>query len=115
MRGNVYMLVGAGANITVSVGREGVLLVDSGEMAMADKVVATITYDQNAQTFDSEVSQLKDAGADGIVVVGFNESARILALMVQKGIGPANVKVYGTDGNMGNTLGSDFEAGTISK
>jgi ABC-type branched-subunit amino acid transport system substrate-binding protein len=79
------------------------------------KVVATITYDQNAQTFDSEVAQLKDAGADGIMVVGFAESARILALMVQKGIGPANVKVYGCDGNMGNTLGSDFEAGTISK
>jgi ABC-type branched-subunit amino acid transport system substrate-binding protein len=79
------------------------------------KVIATITYDQNAQTFDSEVSKLKDAGADGIMVIGFAESARILALMVQKGIGPANVKVYGCDGNMGNTLGTDFEAGTISK
>ncbi|MEY2445777.1 MAG: branched-chain amino acid transport system substrate-binding protein [Ilumatobacteraceae bacterium] len=79
------------------------------------KVVATITYDQNAQTFDAEVSKLKDAGADGIMIVGFAESARILALMVQKGIGPSNVKVYGCDGNMGNTLGSDFEAGTISK
>jgi len=49
------------------------------------------------------------------MVIGFAESARILALMVQKGIGPANVKVYGCDGNMGNTLGTDFEAGTISK
>ena len=67
------------------------------------------------QTFDSEVSQLKDAGAEGIVIIGFAESARILALMVQKGIGPANVHVYGVDGNMGNTLGSDFEAGIISK
>jgi ABC-type branched-subunit amino acid transport system substrate-binding protein len=79
------------------------------------KVVATITYDQNAQTFDAEVSKLKDAGADGIMIVGFAESARILALMVQKGIGPSSVKVYGCDGNMGNTLGTDFEAGTISK
>ena len=43
VRGNVFMLVGAGANITVSVGREGVLLVDAGGAAMADKVVATIT------------------------------------------------------------------------
>ncbi|MEY2422309.1 MAG: branched-chain amino acid transport system substrate-binding protein [Acidimicrobiaceae bacterium] len=79
------------------------------------KVIATITYDQNAQTFDAEVSKLKDAGADGIIVIGFAESARILALMVQKGIGPSSVKVYGCDGNMGNTLGKDFEAGTISK
>jgi cyclase len=42
VRGNVFMLVGAGANITVSVGREGVLLVDAGGAAIADKVVATI-------------------------------------------------------------------------
>jgi cyclase len=42
VRGNVFMLVGAGANITVSVGREGVLLVDAGSEAAADAVVAAI-------------------------------------------------------------------------
>ena len=42
LRGNVYLLHGAGANITLSVGREGVLLVDAGTAAMADKVVATV-------------------------------------------------------------------------
>ena len=30
MRGNIYVLIGAGANITLSVGLDGVLLVDSG-------------------------------------------------------------------------------------
>ena len=43
LRGNVYLLVGAGANITLSVGKEGVLLVDSGTAQMADKVVAAVT------------------------------------------------------------------------
>jgi cyclase len=43
LRGNVYMLVGAGSNITLSVGREGVLLVDAGAAAAADKVVAAVT------------------------------------------------------------------------
>jgi len=42
IRGNVYMLVGAGANITVSVGREGVMLVDAGEAAKAEKVIAAV-------------------------------------------------------------------------
>ncbi len=42
LRGNVYLLVGAGANITLSVGREGVLLVDAGTEAMADKVIAAV-------------------------------------------------------------------------
>jgi cyclase len=42
LRGNVYVLVGAGANITLSVGREGVMLVDAGTGQMADKVVAAV-------------------------------------------------------------------------
>ena len=43
LRGNVYLLVGAGANITLSVGKEGVLLVDAGTAPMADKVIAAVT------------------------------------------------------------------------
>jgi glyoxylase-like metal-dependent hydrolase (beta-lactamase superfamily II) len=42
IRGNVYMLVGAGANITVHAGGDGVLLVDSGTAAMSDKVLAAV-------------------------------------------------------------------------
>jgi glyoxylase-like metal-dependent hydrolase (beta-lactamase superfamily II) len=37
------MLVGAGGNITVSVGRDGVLLVDAGSAAMSDRVVAMVS------------------------------------------------------------------------
>jgi cyclase len=42
VRGNVYMLVGAGGNITASIGPEGVLLVDTGLAANAQKVLAAI-------------------------------------------------------------------------
>ena len=42
LRGNVYVLVGAGSNITLSVGHEGVLLVDAGTAQMADKVIAAV-------------------------------------------------------------------------
>ncbi|HUK35923.1 MAG TPA: MBL fold metallo-hydrolase [Vicinamibacterales bacterium] len=42
LRGNVYMLVGAGANITLSIGKEGVLLVDAGTVQAADKVIAAV-------------------------------------------------------------------------
>jgi glyoxylase-like metal-dependent hydrolase (beta-lactamase superfamily II) len=42
VRGNVYMLLGAGANITVSVGRDGVLMVDAGRAQMTDQVLAVI-------------------------------------------------------------------------
>ena len=42
VRGNVYMLTGAGSNITVSVGRDGVLMVDAGRAQMSEQVLATI-------------------------------------------------------------------------
>lgn len=42
VRGNIYMIAGAGGNITVSVGPDGVLLVDTGVAQMTDKVLATI-------------------------------------------------------------------------
>jgi glyoxylase-like metal-dependent hydrolase (beta-lactamase superfamily II) len=47
VRGNIYVLQGAGANITVSIGRDGVLMVDSGLAAMGDQVLAAIRRLQN--------------------------------------------------------------------
>jgi glyoxylase-like metal-dependent hydrolase (beta-lactamase superfamily II) len=42
VQGNVYMLVGDGGNITVQVGKEGVLLVDTGVTQMSDQLLAQI-------------------------------------------------------------------------
>ncbi len=42
VQGHIYMLVGAGGNITVQVGPDGVLLVDSGLAQMSDKVLAAV-------------------------------------------------------------------------
>lgn len=42
VRKNIWMLVGAGANITVSDGPDGVLLVDTGTATMTEKVFAAI-------------------------------------------------------------------------
>ena len=39
VQGNIYMLVGAGGNIAMSVSADGVLLVDSGKQEMADRVL----------------------------------------------------------------------------
>ena len=42
VRGKVYMLVGAGGNITVQAGDDGVMIVDAGVASMSDKVLAAI-------------------------------------------------------------------------
>jgi len=72
------------------------------------EVVETKIYDPNAQNFDAEVQAMVDADPDAIVVIGFDESARVLTTMIEKGIGPSDKKVYGTDGNMGNALGEQL-------
>jgi glyoxylase-like metal-dependent hydrolase (beta-lactamase superfamily II) len=43
VQGNVHMIVGAGANIAVQVGEDGVLVVDTGDAGTSDKVLAAIT------------------------------------------------------------------------
>ena len=42
VQGNIYMLVGAGGNITVQVGKDGVLLVDTEYAQLSDKILAAI-------------------------------------------------------------------------
>ena len=45
------------------------------------------------------------------ILISFDEGSRILRTVVEKGIGPTVKAYYGTDGNMGNALGENFNAG----
>src|SRR5512138_2923813 len=42
VQGDVYMLVGAGGNVALQIGDDGVLLVDTGAAANADKIIAAV-------------------------------------------------------------------------
>lgn len=68
-------------------------------------------YDPAAASFDAEVAELVAADPDAIVLVSFDEGSRILRAAVENGIGPTVKNWYGTDGNMGNALGENFDAG----
>ena len=54
VRGNIYVLFGAGGNITMSVGQDGVLLVDSGSAEKADAVLNAIQQLQRQLTATAE-------------------------------------------------------------
>lgn len=74
-----------------------------------------IIYDPNAQSFNAEIDQVQEFAPDAVVVIGFEESSRILNRMNEVGIGPASgMKVYGVDGNMGNALGEAVPAGSLA-
>src|SRR5207247_7512003 len=42
VHGSIYMIAGAGGNIAVSAGKDGVLLVDTGTTEMSEKVLAAV-------------------------------------------------------------------------
>ena len=81
-------------------------LIASGVTILGKKI-----YDPKAAGFDAEVDEIKAADPDAIVLITFDEGSRILRTMVEKGIGPKDKAVYGCDGNMGNALGENFDAG----
>jgi ABC-type branched-subunit amino acid transport system substrate-binding protein len=60
-------------------------LVDAG---LSEDDIQSITYDPQAANFDSEVQQMVDFNPDAIVVIGFEESSRILEGLNSNGVGP---------------------------
>jgi branched-chain amino acid transport system substrate-binding protein len=56
------------------------------------------TYDPNAQNFDALVQQIRGATPDAVVVIAFEEGTQILQGMIEAGLGPDAVGVYGADG-----------------
>lgn len=104
---NVYALVlnddyGTGLLEDLTNGLEG-----GGGSMVGDSV-----YDPKAADFSAEVEDAKGTDPDAIVIIGFDETSRILTTMIEQGVGPADIPVYGVDGNMGNALAENFEAGT---
>jgi hypothetical protein len=85
---------------------EGVLA-NSGVEVLGKKI-----YDPKATSFDAEVAEVVAADPDAILLITFDEGSRILRTMVENGVGPRSKNVYGVDGNMGNALGENFDAGS---
>ena len=83
VQGNVYMLVGAGGNIALQIGDDGVLLVDTGLAANAEKVVAAvrtvsnkpIRYIVNTHVHPDHVGGNDTIGKLGSTIAGGNVGA----------------------------------------
>ena len=74
----------------------------------------TIFYDPAASNFDAQVNQLKAANPGCVVLIGFEESAKVIQSMVSAGIGPQQVPLYLVDGNLSNALGEDLPPGVLT-
>ena len=74
---------------------------------------AAVFYDPAASNFDAQVNQVKAANPGCIVLIGFEESAKVIQSMVAAGVGPQQKPLYLVDGNLGNALGEDLPAGIL--
>jgi ABC-type branched-subunit amino acid transport system substrate-binding protein len=72
-----------------------------------------VFYDPAGTNFDAQVGQIKAAKPDAIVLIGFEESSKVIQALVAQGIGPQTVPLYLVDGNLSNTLGKGLPAGVL--
>jgi cyclase len=80
---NFYMIAGAGGNIAVQLGPDGVLLVDTGSAQMTDRVLAEIR-----KLSSQSIRFIINTSADADHVGGNERLARVVQTAMQGGAGP---------------------------
>jgi ABC-type branched-subunit amino acid transport system substrate-binding protein len=71
-------------------------------------------YDPKAADYAAEVTAVKAANPEALVVIGFDETKKILQELIKQGIGPQDLPLYLCDGNLGNALAEGLPAGTLA-
>jgi cyclase len=65
VQSNIYMLVGAGSNITAQVGRDGVILVDAGSANRSESVIAAVRkLVRNPNTIQGKIRYIVNTSID---------------------------------------------------
>jgi branched-chain amino acid transport system substrate-binding protein len=88
---------------------EGLLQFTSGPLQEAGVAVTEIVYDPSAAEFAAEVQQAVSAAPDAVVIIGFAETEQIGKELISQGLGPQEVPWWFVDGNIGNSMGENFD------
>ncbi|NGO09665.1 ABC transporter substrate-binding protein [Streptomyces sp. HC44] len=76
-------------------------LMESTREALEDRGVTVAlaeTYDPKATNFDQVAQQIENSRPDAAVVIAFEEGTQIMQGMIESGLGPDQIGVYGADG-----------------
>jgi branched-chain amino acid transport system substrate-binding protein len=76
------------------------------------QVVAEEVYDPKAADFSAEIGKIKEANPAAIVLIGFDETKKIVPKLVEVGLTAKTKKWYFVDGNLSN-YGKEFPNGTF--
>ncbi len=80
--------------------------------AKGGKVATKQLYAADAQNFTAEVNKVAASKPDAMVVIGFNETNKIVPALIAKGVGPQDLQTYFVDGNTAD-YSKDFKKGTL--
>ena len=79
----------------------GKALADASEEGLINNGVESagkFALDPEGSTFTSEVQEVAASGADAVILIAFREGGRIVAEMIEAGIGPSDIALYVTAG-----------------
>jgi ABC-type branched-subunit amino acid transport system substrate-binding protein len=113
-------LIAADGNDTVGI----LAMQDSYGSGLADQVTKTAEaagatvveradYDPKAADFSADVAKIKAKNPKAVVLIGFEETAKVVQELVKQGLTADKVKWYMVDGNMSNTNYLKMPKGTL--
>jgi ABC-type branched-subunit amino acid transport system substrate-binding protein len=76
------------------------------------QVSESVVYDPKAADFSADVAKIKSANPQAIILIGFDETKKIIPKLVEAGLTAAKKKWYLVDGNLSN-YGTEFPKGTL--
>jgi branched-chain amino acid transport system substrate-binding protein len=82
-------------------------------VAGGGELTTKLLYPPGTTSFTSQAVQIRSTHPDAIVVIGFDETRRILPALADEGIGPRHQQIYLLDGNTSD-YSSYFPAGTMT-
>ncbi|MBG0829596.1 ABC transporter substrate-binding protein [Planomonospora sp. ID67723] len=88
--------------------------VEKAVVAGGGEVVEKIIYDPKATDFAADVSKIAAKKPKGIVLIGFEETAKVMQELVKQGLTADKHKWYMVDGNLSNTNYVKFPKGTLT-
>jgi branched-chain amino acid transport system substrate-binding protein len=78
------------------------------------EIIDSFTYDPQAAEFSAEVDRVVSGDPEALVIIGFEETSKILTSLFEAGYTPeSGKKIYLVDGNVGNALGEQLPPGSM--
>ncbi len=119
LQGQVHAdMIASGGHSAVAVayrsdeyGRGLGLAIKNNLEAVGIAVPVVIEFDKDGTSFDAEAAQIAAAGVDAISLIPFAEGNAFVQALIEVGMGPQDVQLYGGDGFLDNVSAETVEPG----